>query len=254
MTSQVPVANLIGMFFSLFVAVGMPIALFILLKVKTKAKVSSVFIGAATFVLFALILEQILHVIVLRNTAIMENIWLYALYGGLAAGLFEETGRYLAMKFVMKKNLDKQNALMYGVGHGGIEAILLVGLSQLSNITTSIMINSGQGESLFAALDENTMANVAQLWKLPAYQFYMAGVERVTAIFLHIVLSYLVYRAVKEQKMKFYFVALALHFLVDAVVVAISSFLPIVAIEAILVIAVAAMVFVVYRMDKKTVV
>ena len=251
MTNSVPAANIGGMIFSLLIAIGLPIALCIIVKVKMKAKMSSVFIGAATFIVFALILEQILHVIVLRNTGIAKNIWLYALYGGLAAGLFEETGRYLAMKFVMKKNLDKQNALMYGVGHGGIESILVVGLAQFSNIATALMINSGQAESLFAAFDEATMANIAQLWQLPAYQFYISGIERIAAIFLHIGLSYLVYRAVKEQKMKFFFLALALHVLIDAVVVAASSFLPIVLIEAILLVAVAVLIYYVCRMYGK---
>ena len=52
--------------------------------------------GAGTFVLFAMVLEPILHNLVLRSpvgAAIQQNILLYALYGGLAAGLFEETDR-----------------------------------------------------------------------------------------------------------------------------------------------------------------
>ena len=34
--------------------------------------------------------------------------------------VFEETGRLIAMKFWMKKWLDFPNALMYGIGHGGV--------------------------------------------------------------------------------------------------------------------------------------
>ena len=43
----------------------------------------------------------------------------------VAAGVFEETGRLLAMKFCMKKDLDKKNAIMYGIGHGGIRFLRL---------------------------------------------------------------------------------------------------------------------------------
>lgn len=56
--------------------------------------------------LFAMVLEQIVHSIVLGSPAgivIRNHLWLYALYGSLMAGLFEETGRFLAMRYVLKK-------------------------------------------------------------------------------------------------------------------------------------------------------
>ncbi len=249
-STAVSTASIVGMIFSFIIAVGLPITLFIICKVKTKARVSSVLIGMATFILFALVLEQILHVVVLTATGdlISGNIWLYALYGGLAAGLFEETGRYLAMRFVMKKHLDKQNAVMYGIGHGGIEAILLIGLTEISNIALSLAINSGQATVLFTGMDEAALQSISPLWTLSSYQFYMAGIERITAIFLHISLSYLVYRSVKERKLLFYLVAIALHFLVDAAVVVFNSFLPIAVVEAILFIMVAGIVYFTCRM------
>lgn len=252
MTNSVATASIVGMVFSFFVAVGVPIALCILMKIKGKAKLSSCFIGVGTFIVFALILEQLLHVIVLRatGTLITGNIWLYALYGGLAAGLFEETGRYLAMKFLMKKNLDRQNALMYGVGHGGIEAIIIVGLTEINNIVTSFLINSGQADILFAGMDEGVTASLSQLWLLPPYQFFMAGIERMTAIALHISLSYFVYKAVEKHRIKFYFLAVALHFLVDGVTVMVSFYISIALVEGVLILVVGAIVFLAYRMYK----
>ena len=111
---NVSTASIIGIIVTLIISVGLPIALCIIVWRKTRARISSFFIGAATFIVFALILEQILHVVVLSAAPnLIKNIWLYALYGGLAAGIFEETGRFLAMKFCMKNNLDKQNAIMY---------------------------------------------------------------------------------------------------------------------------------------------
>ena len=42
------------------------------------------------------------------------------------------------------------------------------------------------------------------LWELPAYQFYLGGVERISAIVLQICLSVLVYKAVKTENKKFW--------------------------------------------------
>lgn len=221
----VSAASIIGMVFSLVISIGLPIALGIIVYKKTHAKVSSCFIGAGIFVVFALILEQILHVIVLAVTgnAIQDNVLLYGLYGGLAAALFEETGRFVAMKFFMKNSLDKGNALMYGVGHGGVEAILIVGLVYVNNIVTSIMINTGTIQltmsQLDTALQETTYQQLQPLWQSPSHVFYMAGVERISAIVLQICLSVLIYKCVKTGRKKFYAGAFLLHFIVDFVTV-----------------------------------
>ena len=78
--------------------------------------------------------------------------WLYYVYEALAAAVFEETGRLIAMKFWMNKWLDFRNALMYGIGHGGVEAILIGGLSGISNLVSMLMINSGAMQNTLAAL------------------------------------------------------------------------------------------------------
>ena len=94
-------ASMVGMVISLLLSVGLPIFLCIFIYKKTKAWVPAFFIGCGIFVGFAMILEQICHAIVLTVTGsvIRDNIWLYAIYGGLAAALFEECGRWIAMKF-----------------------------------------------------------------------------------------------------------------------------------------------------------
>lgn len=109
-------ASMVGMVISLLLSVGLPIFLCIFIYKKTKAWVPAFFIGCGIFVGFAMILEQICHAIVLTVTGsvIRDNLWLYAIYGGLAAALFEECGRWIAMKFCLKKHLTRENALMYG--------------------------------------------------------------------------------------------------------------------------------------------
>ena len=98
-------ASLVGMVFSLTLSIVLPVALLILVKVKLKANLISFIIGSATFIVFALMLEPILHSVVLTaaGTLLTDNIILYGLYGGLAAALFEETGRLLAMQLLKKK-------------------------------------------------------------------------------------------------------------------------------------------------------
>lgn len=253
----VSAASMMGMVFALLVGIVLPIVLTILVWRKTGAKVSTFFIGCAIFVTFALVLESLMHAVVLglTGTAITGNIWLYALYGGLAAALFEETGRFVAMKFFMKDRLDMPNALMYGVGHGGIEAILILGMTSISNLATSSMINSGGLERALETMDKTvantTLEQLSVLWTSPAYLFYLGGVERIFAIALQIALSAIVYQAIKTGKKDIWFLAFTVHFLVDAVTVAAAKYLPTLAVELLVGVMTAAGIWIAVRLTQQ---
>lgn len=231
MELTVPAGNIAGMVFSLLVALGVPIALCILIRKKLRADVVPFFLGAGVFFLFAMLLEQLFHVVILLRAgavseALKQNIWLYAIYGGLAAGVFEETGRYLCMKFLMKKNLNRENAVMYGAGHGGFEAILLLGVASINNLVNSLLLNSGAFAAVLSeGVDmQQALEAVSPLATLPSWQFFLGGMERLMAMALQIALSLLVFQAVKDRRSRYlYPVAILLHAAVNAVVVVIAN-------------------------------
>lgn len=230
-----------GVICSVVLSMGVPIALFIAGRVKLKARISSFFIGAGTYLLFAMLLEQQLHVLVIQFCGLnaQSRPWLYYVYAALAAAVFEETGRLIAMKFWMKKWLDFPNALMYGIGHGGVEAILIGGLSGISNLVSMLMINSGAMQNTLATLPaesaNQTVSQLSALWTTPAPLFFVSGIERISAIILHIGLSLLIYRAVTAGKCKTAaftaVLAYGIHFIVDFLAVAGPVLLPIYVIE-----------------------
>ena len=59
--------SILGMCFSLIVSIGVPIGLMIYAFKKMNAKLIWFVIGAVTFVLFALILEQLLHYVMVNR-------------------------------------------------------------------------------------------------------------------------------------------------------------------------------------------
>ncbi|PKG23375.1 hypothetical protein CWS01_12215 [Niallia nealsonii] len=103
--------------------------------------------GVLIFFVSSQVLEKILHIAVLAPTGTQlkwsANPYLFALYGGLAAGIFEEIGRFFAFKLLLKKNHQYRDGLSYGLGHDGIEAILIRGVSALSSIILYSMVQSG---------------------------------------------------------------------------------------------------------------
>ncbi|SFO61383.1 Uncharacterized membrane protein YhfC [Pseudobutyrivibrio sp. JW11] len=249
----VSLASIIGMCFTLLISFGLPIGLLLYAMNKLKAKMISFWIGAATFVVFALVLEQLLHIGMINQfgEALTGNILIKAIYGGLAAGIFEEVGRFISMKLFMKRLLNKENAFMYGVGHGGIEAMIIVGLTTVSNLISAYMINTGLMEKSLELFDsdikQQTIDQLTVLWTTSPVDFYMAGVERVVAITLHLSLSYIVYRAVKDGKIQLLFLSIALHAFADFVTVLVAGYAPIIVVEIILIVIVSIIAVFVYK-------
>lgn len=226
-----PGTSIAAMLFVMLVSVLVPVVAFIFFRKKNPdAKKTAVLVGALTFIISALVLEKLLHTAVFKafGTALNANIWLYALYGGLAAAVFEETGRLLAMKYAMKGSLNKQNSVMYGIGHGGIESVIIAGLSHLALIFVAVYLNNAPAEkiSVLMAKSPALFQQMQAIAAIPAFTLCLSGIERIAAFALQISLSYLVYRAVAEKKAKLFLAALGLHFFVDASAVIMAKYAP----------------------------
>ena len=221
---------------------------------KKGAQVLPFFVGCGVFVLFALLLETLMHQLVLKllpvGERILGNTLLYALYGGFAAGIFEETGRFVAFTTVLKKRLDNdRNALMYGAGHGGIEAVLTLGATYASYIVMGIMVNAGLADKLTAGLSgaslEQMQTVFATLGTLTPGTCLLAVVERIVAVTTHICLSVLVWFAAKQPEKVYLFpLAILLHAVLDGFMVILAARLPVPAVEGCLVVMVLLLVLV----------
>jgi len=157
------------------------------------------------------------------------------------AGLFEETGRFIAFKTVLRKKRDKDiNALMYGAGHGGFEAAVLLGVSMISNVVLAIMINSGNISGITGSLSGDALTQLEvgleTLTTTPSYTFLIGIMERVFAVTLQIALSVIVWFAAKNKnRLYLYPVAILIHFFVDALAVILAQYnVPVLAIEAVI--------------------
>ncbi len=246
------------MLFDMILGILVPITLMIVVKKKFKLGLKPFFIGCLGMFLFAFVLEQIVHTVILGSqvgSAIQNNVWLFAVYGGLMAGLFEETGRFLFMKYLLvKEQQNAHNAILYGVGHGGFEMAYLLVFGMLNNLIYSVMLNTGSKMILLAPLDETNRqaveAGFETLVNTPPYMFLLSPVERAAALVLQIALSMLVWMAVTGLGTKWLFpLAIMIHMLVDTGTVLMSRLgVPIILIELIIWVFAAACSLLVIRM------
>ncbi len=150
-----------------------------------------------------------------------NNALLYALYAGLMAGVFEEVGRFAAFRVLVRKYPEKQTAVSYGLGHGGIECMTVLGLSYIQYYMYGQMINSGAMDKLLESMSdpkakESFNALIETLKNMSVYDCFFAGWERAAAFLLQIALSILVFQAVKETEKRYLLpAAIFLHMAAD---------------------------------------
>jgi uncharacterized membrane protein YhfC len=214
--------TIVFMAISALIGIAVPAVLYVIFRKKNKANHLPFWVGCVTFVLFALVLEQLMYSFLMKTpiwATITGNVWLYGAVGGFFAGLFEETGRYVAFKTVLrKKRGNDANALMYGAGHGGIEAVILLSVSMIVNVIFALQFNAGIPSQL------GTLDAGQQMINTPSWIFLVGAVERLSAVTIHVALSVLVWFAAKNNKKFWLFpLAILLHLIVDAVAVILSG-------------------------------
>ena len=150
-----------------------------------------------------------------------NNGFLYAFILAFTAGLFELVGRFVVAK-LMAKNLNYKRALAAGMGHGGIEAMILIGVTYLNNVLYILMIHNGTfdavvNDAVAAGVDVSTLLMVKdQLISASPALFLLAGFERILAMTGHVAMSLLVcYGVATGKPLKSALVCLGIHTLMD---------------------------------------
>lgn len=196
------------------IAFTLPLLLVIIWRKKTKCNFMVFLVGTLCFMLFANLLESILHTYLLAvnkttSTFIYSKPIYYALYGGLSAGIFEECGRLFGFKVLLRKyDVTKELAVGYGIGHGGIECILMLGGTYLLYSLALLGVSFGDEATTSMVLQT---VNSIDLNILP-----VAVIERLLAMCLHIGLSIFVFKATTDKKYFYMFpVAILVHMIAD---------------------------------------
>lgn len=215
---MVATSTIISMFVSFLISVGTPVALFIVAKKKWNISIKVVLFGMLTFFVFANVLEGLAHTYFLVGNETtrtwLQNPWLFMLYGGFMAGIFEESGRYIVMKYALKTYRKWKDGFAFGIGHGGIEAFLLVGLNSIVMIVFSFMINNGLFDRMLE-MDAALAPVKEQLIEGSSLLVLLGGIERISAIAIHIGLSILVIYSLKSKNIMYFLLAILLHAILD---------------------------------------
>ena len=195
-------------------------------KHKEQTKISWLIAGAVGFILSARVLELGVHYFCIMSDNpvsrfINGNTAAYVLYGIMMAGVFEECGRHIVMKYIMKKNRTRENAVLYGIGHGGIEILAVILPAIIIYLVSAILFSQGSAEDALKALkitEETAAAALPSVQAAAVFDFgamAMNVIERLFAMLLHIGLTVIIFYGVITAKKAYLPLAVLLHMLMD---------------------------------------
>jgi uncharacterized membrane protein YhfC len=141
--------------------------------------------------------------------------WIAA--SSLTAGLFEEVGRWGGYRWIVKKERSFRTGVMFGLGHGGIESMMLVGLSLFGTLVTYVLLASSP--SLLKLPPETLDKVVTAMSALHPGDFVASVLERVMALTFHVACSLIVLQCFLRGSRGWVALAVLMHFVADLVAV-----------------------------------
>lgn len=193
------------------VAIFLPVVLAVAWRKRTFAPWRALWVGALVFFVSQVVLrvpwQAPLAIFLSKKTGGTGALWTgFLLLSCLTAGLFEEIGRYVAYRTLLKNERNPRAAVMYGIGHGGIESILFVGLPLVGILVAAELDRRG---AIPAGPGILTLRK--QFADLTVMGGLAAGLERVSAIGLHIALSLVVLQVFARGGLRWLWIAITLH-------------------------------------------
>ena len=144
-----------------------------------------------------------------------SSLILLAVGAGLSAGVFEEITRYLVFRYWLKEG-DSLLPVKYGIGHGGVEALLAGLLTLFALVQVFALSGEGALGSLPAETAQLARSQIDAYWSVSWGMSLLGAWERASAMLFQVGASLMVYKSVREKKVVWLLGALLGHAALDA--------------------------------------
>jgi len=221
----------IGTGFSIVFVVVYPIILAVVAHRRLRIGWRYVAYGALVFLIFQLLtrvpaVQLIQAAIGPQLKASPPLMWTWLVVLALSAGLFEEVGRYVGYRLFMRGE-DKtwSKAVMFGIGHGGLESAVLVGgLMVIALVSLWSAANGGLNQ-----LQDGQRAAAAQqlqtLTAQPGWAALLGAWERLWTVPIQVAFSVIVLQVFRRGNLVWLLWAVLGHAFVDLVTVGLQQML-----------------------------
>ncbi len=121
----------------------------------------------------------------------------------------------------MKKKRTPENAVLYGIGHGGIEILQVLLPAMILYLVIAVLFSVGNTENAISILnitEETASAALPTVQSAATFDYGMMAmsvIERLFAMLLHIGLTVVVFYGLETVKKRYLLLAIVLHMMMD---------------------------------------
>lgn len=193
--------------------------------------------GALIFFLFQLI-TRVPAVLVIQNLiqpqlqASQTLLFAWVVILSFTAGLFEEGGRYIGYRWLMQRETKTwSKGVMFGLGHGGLESMLFVGGLSILTLVNLVALSAINLQTLPEAQRNLVTQQLAQIAAQPVWLPLISAYERFWTIAIQVGLSVLVLQVFVRGSLRWLWLAILAHMLVDLIPTSLASFVKLPALQ-----------------------
>jgi len=210
---------------------GLPVLLGLFLARRLGLPWRLYFIGAATFIGSQVVhlplnagLDRLFDAGVLPAPPEAYRLLLSAVLLGFTAGLCEEGARYVVYRWLIKSARSWREALMFGAGHGGVEAIIVGVLVALGAINIVVLSNTDL-TTLQLTADQlaELQQQMAAALSVPWYAPLMGALERILAMTFHLSAAVMVLQVFRRRNILWLLAAMLWHTFLNAMAVYVNG-------------------------------
>ena len=215
------VGALWGYGYEVLFSLSFPILLFIILRRRRSGyKVKVLLIGFVTYLSVSLVRQGFRELIL--TDSVKQVPALFYLLSALLSGVLEELGCFLAFRYVLFGHDDGEDAVSYGIGHGGMEQMFGTGVKSLSFLWWGLECNTEGFAAMTAGMEPDRITAFYDKLSAAADSSFLSSflmsVGWAEGMAFHIAMSVLVMMAVHYAGQKnLLFAAMAIHTFVDVV-------------------------------------
>ncbi|MDY6868573.1 MAG: YhfC family glutamic-type intramembrane protease [Chloroflexota bacterium] len=217
----------IAIVIALLITIGLPFAGGFLLNRRSGVTWRVILYGALGY----FITQALLTLVFSGFTALVDNgilalsdqaflIWQLVLSVFLAA-VIGVLIRWLAMEYIKEDLNTLEGAYGIGVGYGGVESAILVGLPLLTTFVS--MVSNMNIDPQSTTLDPAVAAQIEQLWQVNPLIPLAGSLERISAFIMHITVTVLILQNLKRDNLIWLAAAVGLEVLVNGLIVGLSE-------------------------------
>ena len=231
-TLHVPPIWLITTVVTTVFVIAYPLVLGVIVRKKLAVGWKYFWFGALVFLVFQIltrgpivtVLQTTVLAHLLRTSTTFVWIWLVIL--AITAGLFEEGGRYIGYRLFMRREPKTwSKAVMFGLGHGGFESMLLIGGPLVLTLINIIILSTINVNTLSISQKDLIIQQFAAINAQPLWFPLLTAWERLWTIPVHLALAVMVLQVFRRQRIAWLFLAILFHALTDFLAIAILQVL-----------------------------